>query len=191
MLVLEDRSLAMLDDEFERFTSRLDIGEYRLEAFENDIRMHMNQELERRNQRLENTTQDRAMAILSSHYSLNGGIDEDTDQNLQARPHATINGRVNVVTHIKCSYTNSTLPLHRQIDVLLRLGTISSELRFLPIPQNVVPHHHAKIPRNSSLRTFSGCGLYYRLDKWEEPLKLIALHSLRSRLKKHNSNSWF
>ena len=48
MLVLEDRSSAMLGDEFERFISQLDMGEYTLGAFENDIRMHMNQELERR-----------------------------------------------------------------------------------------------------------------------------------------------
>jgi hypothetical protein len=48
ILVLEDGSIYVLGEEFERFISRLDMGEYKRKAFGNDLRMHLHQELERR-----------------------------------------------------------------------------------------------------------------------------------------------
>jgi tetratricopeptide (TPR) repeat protein len=175
MLVLEDRSLAMLDDEFERFTSQLDIGEYKLEAFENDIRMHMNQELERRIRTFgKHDPRTEQWQSFLHIISLNRGIDEDTDHNLANQTPPLLSTDESTLSHISNALIhNPTLPLHRQIDVLLRLGTHLQRVKVLTNPLKmlfriILQKSHA-IPVYVLLVV---ADFYYRLDKWEEALEI-------------------
>jgi hypothetical protein len=104
MLVLEDGSIFMLGEEFERFMSRLDIGEYKRKPFENDLRMQLNQELERRMR-----TPYRAMALVPSHYARHFAW---WRCRRGKRPYAcksaltaTDDGGLEFITHYKLSYS--------------------------------------------------------------------------------------
>ena len=175
MLILEERSLAMLADEFERFTSQLDIGEYKLEAFENDIRMHMNQELERRVRTFgKHDPRAEQWQSFLQIISLNGGIDEDTDHNPASQTPPLLPTDESTLSHISNALIhNSALPPHRQIDVLLRLGTHLQRVKVLTNPLKllfriILQKSHA-IPVYVLLVV---ADFYYRLDKWEEALEV-------------------
>jgi tetratricopeptide (TPR) repeat protein len=174
MLVLGERSLAMLDDEFERFSSQLDIGEYKLEAFENDIRMHMNQELERRIRTFgKHDPRTEQWQSFLQIISLRD-IDEDTDHNLADQTPPLLSTDESTLSHISNAIIhNPTLPLHRQIDVLLRLGTHLQRVKVLTDPLKmlfriILQKSHA-IPVYVLLVV---ADFYYRLDKWEEALEV-------------------
>ncbi|PMD64205.1 uncharacterized protein K444DRAFT_506864, partial [Hyaloscypha bicolor E] len=175
MLVLEDRSSAMLGDEFERFISQLDMGEYKLGAFENDIRMHMNQELERRTRTFgkHDPRTERWQSFLQI-ISLNGGIDEDTDHNFANQAPPLLSTDESTLSHISNALIrNPTLPPHQQIDVLLKLGTHLQRVKVLTDPlkmlfRTILQKSHA-IPVYVLLVI---ADFYYSLDKWEEALEV-------------------
>ncbi len=175
MLVLDDGSLAMLDDEFERFMSQLDTGEYKRRPFENDLRLQMDQELERRIRMFgKYDPRTEQWQSLLHIIPLNVGVDEDTDHELASQTPRPMLTDESSLSHISNALIhNPTLPLHRQIDVLLRLESHLRRVKVLTDPLKmlfriILQKSHA-IPVYVLLAVGK---FYYGLDKWEEALEV-------------------
>jgi ankyrin repeat protein/Tfp pilus assembly protein PilF len=178
MLVLEDGSIFMLGEEFERFMSRLDIGEYKRKPFENDLRMHLDQELERRirifGERDPRTEQWHSFLHIIHNVSLGGNVDEENVHMLANQPPRLPMTEDSNLSHITNSLIqNPTLPLHRQIDILLRLQSHLRRVKVLSDPLKmlfriILQKSHA-IPVYVLLAVGQ---FYFSLDKLEEALEV-------------------
>jgi len=175
MLVLDDGSLAMLDDELERFMSQLDMGEYKRRSFENDIWVQMRQELERRIRMFgKHDPRTEQWQSLLHIIPLNGCVDEDTDHKLANQTPRLLLTDESSLSHISNALIqNPTLPLHRQIDVLLRLESHLRRVTVLTDPLKMLFRIILQKSHAIPVYVLLAVGNFYdRLDKWDEALEV-------------------
>jgi tetratricopeptide (TPR) repeat protein len=178
MLVLDDGSIYMLGEEFERFISRLDMGEYKRKAFGNDLRMHLDQEFERRirvfGEQDPRTEQWQSLLYIIQDAPLMENGDEDSDHKLSTQTTLLPSREGPSLSHITNALIhNQTLPLHRQIDILLRLEFHLRRVKVLTDPLKMLfllilqKFHSVPIYVLLAVAHF-----YLSLDKLEEALEV-------------------
>jgi tetratricopeptide (TPR) repeat protein len=178
MLVLEDGSAITLGDEFERFISRLDVGEYKRRPFENELRMRLNQELEKRirtfGEHDPRTEQWQLFLGIIQDVTPNADADEDGDHELAGHTPQIMSTEESSLPHIlNALNTNSTLPLHRQIDILLRLQSHLRQVRALTDPLKMLFRIILQKAPIIPVYVLLAIGaFYFRLDKLEEALEV-------------------
>ncbi|PMD45533.1 hypothetical protein L207DRAFT_257269 [Hyaloscypha variabilis F] len=178
MLVLEDGSITMLGDEFARFISRLDMGEYKRRPFQNDLRLRLNQELERRirtfGEQDPRTEQWQSFLHIIHDETLDGDIDEDSNHRLPNQIPRIMSMEESSLSHISNALLhNPTLPLHRQIDILLRLESQLRRVRVLTDPLKMLFRIILQKSHAIPVYVLLVVGNFYeRLDKWGEALEV-------------------
>jgi tetratricopeptide (TPR) repeat protein len=179
MLVLEDASISVLGEEFERFISRLDMGEYKRKTFGNDLRMYLHQELERRirafGEQDPRTEQWQSLLYIIQDAPLMENGDEDSDHKLSttqttwlpSTEEPSLSHITNALIH------NQTLPLHRQIDILLRLESHLRRVKTLTDPLKIL--FRLILQKSHSIPIYvllAVAHFYFSLDKLEEALEV-------------------
>jgi tetratricopeptide (TPR) repeat protein len=178
MLVLEDGSIYILGEEFERFISRLDMGEYKRKAFDNDLRMHLHQELERRirvfGEQDSRTEQWQSLLYIIQDAPLMENGDKDSDHKLSTQATWLPSTEEPSLSHITNALIhNQTLPLHRQIDILLRLESHLRRVKVLTDPLKML--FRLILQKSHSIPIYillAVAHFYFSLDKLEESLEV-------------------
>jgi tetratricopeptide (TPR) repeat protein len=178
MLALEDGSIIMLGDELAGFMSLLDMGEYKRRPFQNDFRMRLNQELERRirifGERDPRTEQWQSFLHIVHYEMLDGDVEEDSDHRLSNQIPWITPMEESSLSHISNALINNpTLPLHRQIDVLVRLESYLRRVRILTDPLKIL--FRIIIQKSHAIPVYlllTVADFYFRLDKLEDALEV-------------------
>lgn len=178
MLVLEDGSIIMLVDEFRVFISRLDMEAHERNAFSNDLRMRLNQELQRRirlfGEQDPRTEQWQSFLYIMGHQRLDGDVEENGDlrfpnQVPRIRPmeELSLSSISNALIH------NPIIPLHRQIDMLVRLTPHLWRVRVLTDPLKILFRAILQKSHVVPVYLLWAIGDFYRrLDKLDDALEI-------------------
>ncbi|CZR62960.1 uncharacterized protein PAC_12857 [Phialocephala subalpina] len=179
MLVLDDGSLATLGDEFEKFLSRL-IAVQQVEGkqFGIDVQMLLKQELERRmlmfGQHDSRTEQWQSFLHIIENKSPNGNVAEGANRKLTSQTPRLPLTDESSLSHISNTLIhNPTLPLHRQIDILLRLKSHLQRVKVLTDPLKML--FRLLLQKSHAIPVYvlwAVADFYRKLEKWEEALEV-------------------
>lgn len=179
MLVLEEASVVMLYDEVERFISWLNKAEYEPELLGGEFLIRVNQELENRTRKFgehdPRTEQWKLFLDLFLNDNLNADAGKDIVPESQSRTLQTVSSGPSSLSHIlNALNSNSTLPLHRQVDMLLRLQSHLQYVRVLTDPLKMLFRIILQKAPIIPVYVLVAIGaFYFKMNKLEEALEVF------------------
>ena len=178
MLLLADPSVIILPDDVERFISWLDQGGYKPELLEDDFLTRVIHELEERTRQFgehdPRTEQCQLFLDILRDNISNSGAEEDLISESESQaPQMTSSGPSSFSHILKALNSNSALPLHRGVDMFLRLQFHLRHTKVLTDPLKMLFHLILQKAHMIPVYVLAGIGAFYsRVNKLEEALEV-------------------